>query len=141
VGVLHPRMQRTSSGYRLGPLLGLFLKALDLVLLYAAYEPAKLERAALRWFGRYLDVGNGVTLLQAQVALAALAELRGGEHEPAARLLAELTRQETPRGQAETVAAPTPDEAFYAFSIFVGRRRAATRPMSPKTARTIIATA
>jgi hypothetical protein len=26
-------------------------EALQLVLLYAAYEPAKLERAALRWFG------------------------------------------------------------------------------------------
>ena len=26
-------------------------EALELVLLYAAYEPAKLERAALRWFG------------------------------------------------------------------------------------------
>jgi hypothetical protein len=38
-------------------------EALQLVLLYAAYEPAKLERAALRWFGRYLDKDNGVTWL------------------------------------------------------------------------------
>jgi hypothetical protein len=29
--------------------------ALQLVLLYAAYELAKLERAALPWFARYLD--------------------------------------------------------------------------------------
>jgi hypothetical protein len=30
-------------------------EALELVLLYAAYEPAKVERAALRCFARYLD--------------------------------------------------------------------------------------
>jgi hypothetical protein len=29
--------------------------ALQLVLLYAAYELAKLERAAMPWFARYLD--------------------------------------------------------------------------------------
>jgi hypothetical protein len=33
-------------------------EALQLVLLYAAYEPAKVERAALRWFGRYLSEGE-----------------------------------------------------------------------------------
>ena len=53
-------------------------EALQLVLLYAAHEPQKLERAALRWFGRYLDEGKDVTLFRAQVALAALAELRVG---------------------------------------------------------------
>ena len=53
-------------------------EALQLVLLYTAYEPAKVERAGLRWFSRYLDEGNGVTLLKAQIALAALADLRGG---------------------------------------------------------------
>jgi hypothetical protein len=54
-------------------------EALRLVLLYAAYEPAKVERAALRWFARYLDEGKSVSLLNAQVALSALAELRAGE--------------------------------------------------------------
>ena len=35
--------------------IGLSLEeALQLGLLYAAYEPDKLERAALRWFARYL---------------------------------------------------------------------------------------
>jgi hypothetical protein len=58
--------------------------------LYAAHEPAKLERAALRWFARYLDEGKGVTLFNAQMALAALAELRAGEGDRAAKLLAEL---------------------------------------------------
>jgi len=47
-------------------------------LLYAAYEPAKVERASLRWFARYLGEGKDVTLLKAQFALAALGELRGG---------------------------------------------------------------
>jgi len=67
-------------------------EALQLVLLYAAYEPAKLERAALRWFRRYLEESKAVTLLRAQLALSALAELRVGEHDAAAKLLAELAR-------------------------------------------------
>jgi hypothetical protein len=71
--------------------IGLSLEeALQLVLLYAAYEPQKLERAALRWFSRYLDEGRGVSLLKAQLALTALAELRAGERERAAKLLIEL---------------------------------------------------
>ena len=53
-------------------------EALQLVFLYAEREPAKFERAALRWFGRYLEEGKGVTLLKAQLALAARAELRSG---------------------------------------------------------------
>jgi hypothetical protein len=41
--------------------IGLSLEeALQLVLLYAAYEPQKLERAALRWFRGYLEEGKGV---------------------------------------------------------------------------------
>ena len=34
-------------------------EALQLVLLYAAYEPAKLERAALRWVQSSTASGNG----------------------------------------------------------------------------------
>jgi hypothetical protein len=67
--------------------------ALQLVLLYAAYEPAKVERAALRWFARYLDEGRDVSLLTAQVALAALGELRNGEAEAAVKFLVGLTRR------------------------------------------------
>ena len=44
----------------------------------------------MRWFARYLDEGTCVSLLRAQVALAALAELRGGEPEWAAKLLIEV---------------------------------------------------
>jgi hypothetical protein len=67
-------------------------EAFQLVLLYAAYEPAKVERAALRWFRRYLDEGKGVSLLKAQIALSALSELRAGEPEQAAKLLKELSQ-------------------------------------------------
>jgi hypothetical protein len=74
--------------------IGLSLEeALQLVLLYAAYEPAKIERAALRWFARYLDEGKGISLLKAQLALSALAELRAGEREAAAKMLVELVRR------------------------------------------------
>jgi len=44
---------------------------------YAAYEPAKVERAALRWFSRYLSEREP-GLLRAQIAFAALGELRCG---------------------------------------------------------------
>ena len=54
-------------------------EAVQLLLLYAAREPAKFERAAARWFSRYLDEGEGVTLLRAHLALGALSELRSGE--------------------------------------------------------------
>jgi hypothetical protein len=74
--------------------IGLSLEeALQLVLLYAAYEPSKLERAALRWFCRYLEEGKAVSLLKAQLALSALAELRVGEREAAAKMLTELARR------------------------------------------------
>jgi hypothetical protein len=68
-------------------------EALQLVLLYAAYEPAKVKRAALRWFARYLDEGEGVSLLKAQLALSALAELRAGDDQEAAKLLSDLARR------------------------------------------------
>ena len=64
-------------------------EALQLVLLYAAYEPAKVERAALRWFARYLDEGKDVTMLKAQIALAALGELRA-RSDAAGRILVDL---------------------------------------------------
>jgi hypothetical protein len=48
--------------------------------------------AALRWLGRYVTEGKTVSLLKAQLALSALAELRAGEREQAAKLLSELTR-------------------------------------------------
>jgi hypothetical protein len=52
--------------------------ALRLLFLYAEKEPIKYERAVLRWLGRYVTEGKGVSLLKAQLALTALAELRAG---------------------------------------------------------------
>src|SRR5438552_17349448 len=46
-------------------------QALRLVVLYAEKEPIKFERAALRWLGRYMTEGKAVSLLKAQLALAA----------------------------------------------------------------------
>ena len=39
---------------------------------------------------RYVTEGNAVSLLKAQLALSALAELRAGEREAAAKMLTEL---------------------------------------------------
>jgi hypothetical protein len=46
----------------------------------------------MRWLARYATEGKAVSLLKAQLALSALAELRAGEREQAAKLLAELAR-------------------------------------------------
>jgi hypothetical protein len=68
-------------------------EALRLLFLYAEQEPVKFERAALRWLSRYLTEGKAVSLLTAQLAVSALAELRAGEREAAAKLLMELVRR------------------------------------------------
>jgi hypothetical protein len=65
-------------------------EALHLLVLYAEVEPAKFERAAVRWFSRYLAEGKEVSLLKAHLALAALSELRAWEGTAAAELLAGL---------------------------------------------------
>jgi hypothetical protein len=63
-------------------------EALELVVLYAEAEPAKFERAALRWHARFVTESSP-SLLRAQIALAALGELGRGS-ETAKRLLGEL---------------------------------------------------
>jgi hypothetical protein len=66
-------------------------EALELVLLYAAYAPTKLERAALR--------GSVATSTRARVAAESAArsvrvgDLRAGEREAGAKLLSELARR------------------------------------------------
>ena len=62
-------------------------EALRLLFLYAEKDPIKYERAALRWLARYAAEGKAVSLLKAQLAAAALAELRAGERQLAAKLL------------------------------------------------------
>ena len=64
-------------------------EALRLLFLYAEKEPIKYERAALRWLARYVSDGKAVSLLKAQLALSALAEIRAGEREAATKLLVE----------------------------------------------------
>jgi hypothetical protein len=84
-------MRAEAAARQLGPLS--LEHALRLLFLYAEKEPIKFERAALRWLGRYLTEGKAVSLLKAQLALAALSELRAGEREAAAKLLTELARR------------------------------------------------
>ena len=57
------------------------VEALELVCLYAEAEPAKFERAALRWHARFVTESSP-SLLRAQIARAAWAtapEERDGE--------------------------------------------------------------
>jgi hypothetical protein len=67
-------------------------EALQLVCLYAEADPAKFERAALRWHARFVTE-TAPSLLKAQLVLAALAELRAGDRKHAAKLLTELVRR------------------------------------------------
>ena len=67
-------------------------EALRLLFLYAEKDPARYEKAALRWLARYLRDGKDVTLLKVQLASSAVAELRAGERAHAAKLLSEFVR-------------------------------------------------
>ena len=62
--------------------------AVGLLLLYAEREPAKLERAALRWLQRLVVEREDVTLGELQLAAAALAQLPA--HSEAAEILRRL---------------------------------------------------
>ena len=64
--------------------------ALSLTALIARDAPARFERAAVRWHGRYELERPGVGLLESQFALAALAALRGDDAEMGAKALAGL---------------------------------------------------
>jgi hypothetical protein len=55
--------------------------------------PERGQRAALRWLDRCLTEGKSVSLLDAHLALSALAELRAGEREAAAEMLTALARR------------------------------------------------
>src|SRR6478609_6618115 len=65
-------------------------EALRLLFLYAEKDPARFDRAALRWLDLYLAKGKAVSLLKVNLAAAALLELRGVERAHAARVLVEL---------------------------------------------------
>lgn len=81
-------------------------EALDLVCLYAEAEPAKYERAALRWLSRYVTEARP-SLLDAQIVLAALSELRAGS-DAAREALFQLTARPPADPRSETHAASAP---------------------------------
>ena len=57
------------------------LDALDYVALVAELRPEKLERAAIRWHGRFELESAVLTLAESQLALSALAALGNGDRE------------------------------------------------------------
>src|SRR6266545_6518862 len=63
-------------------------EALELTLLLADREPAKYERAALRWHARFVREEAGVDMPESQAVLALLGAIP--EHRTAAGALAEL---------------------------------------------------
>ena len=65
--------------------------ALSLVLLYAAADDPRFDRAATRWIARFCVEGKP-SLSELQAAVCALALLRRGGGEAAARLLQALAR-------------------------------------------------
>ena len=83
-GSPHGRFQRAvergnllaaeTAARELGPLP--LADALELLLLIAAKEPTRFERAAVRWFGRYCVETRGVDGGDAQLLLGALVSLR-----------------------------------------------------------------
>ncbi len=66
--------------------------ALSLVLLYAATDDPRFDRAATRWAGRFC-VEETPSLSELQAAVAALALVKRGGGEAAARLLIGLCRR------------------------------------------------
>ena len=58
--------------------------ALALTLLYRDQNPARYERAAVRWHSRFCAEARNVTHDDSQLALAALASLRGARPESGA---------------------------------------------------------
>ena len=76
--------------------------ALRLVELYAAYDPEKFDRAAVKWLVRLLTETNA-NLLGANVPLAALGELRG-PNEQARQVLHDLAATVRPVGPRDSSA-------------------------------------
>ena len=64
--------------------------ALALTLLYRDQDPARFERAAVRWHGRFCLEARNVAVEDAQLAWAALLALRGPRPESGARALVGL---------------------------------------------------
>jgi hypothetical protein len=65
-------------------------EALALLLLIAEHEPAKFERAALRWHARFCREAKDIPPGEALAVLALLGLLCGTRAKPAARALSEV---------------------------------------------------
>lgn len=65
---------------------------LDYLELLAEVKPEKLETAAVRWHGRLETETTGMVLADAQLALALLTSLRGGDPEAINQLRRQLRR-------------------------------------------------
>jgi hypothetical protein len=70
------------------------LEALDYLALLAELRPDRVERAAVRWHGRLEMEASMLTLSESQFALAALANLGGGDE--AIEVLRRLVRRAQP---------------------------------------------
>jgi hypothetical protein len=77
--------------------------ALELVLLLARKDPARFQRAALRWHARYCNELRVYDPVEAQVTLGLLVMLGGPSAGPAARALAELLQARRFGQAAETL--------------------------------------
>jgi hypothetical protein len=80
------------------------VEALELCLLLCEREPARFERAGLRWHGRYCREFD-VELDEGQAVLATLAALRGDPRSNAASALAELLNRRGLERAAEALIA------------------------------------
>jgi hypothetical protein len=91
---LPPRARHRQSHHRhLGGARGKRLSledALALTLLYRDQDPARFERAVLRWHARFCVETRSLTTQDAQLALSALIALRGPRPDAGARALVAL---------------------------------------------------
>jgi len=67
--------------------------SLALLLLFADQDPERFARAAPRWHARFVLAARGLSIAEAQAALAAVALLAGPSRQRALELLGELCRR------------------------------------------------
>ena len=65
--------------------------ALAVCLVFCDHDPARFERAAVRWLGRFCCETRGLTVADAQFVLVLLPALRGPAAAAAGRALAEVS--------------------------------------------------
>ena len=68
-------------------------EALELLNLVALHQPALYDRGARRWLGRLVEERQDVTIVDVQVATAALAALPTASHDGALAVLRAVAEQ------------------------------------------------